>query len=402
MEGKNIKAVVLSHERGGSYVLCSNGDFRFAKGHTSQSIGAEIEIESKPMGNYFKIVAMAACLALAIVIGVFACLWNLRSNAERYFIYVDINPSVELTFNNQNELETVKPLNNDGVALIEELNLKGTPADVVIALLQEADMKGYLDDQGDCPLVFITITAKNDALSKAIKGAIEAALNDNNLQNIAIVEIDNMDLRSRADELGVPPGKLKLAERLFAYDQSVSIDEIAKMSIKDLALALKDSIAALGHVWSGWVVTLAPTCDNSGIETRVCLNDPSHVETRSIAALGHVWDEGTVVEPTNISDGIRVFTCVHCGETYSVALPQITPDGLSVDAYINRLSGNNNELTIIVTERGIDADGEPSAIIYTATFNVTNNPGDRIYDVGPYEVFVSISGNVITSISIET
>jgi len=478
-----MKAIILSHERGGSYVLDSEGDYHFVKKHTSHPIGSEIEFYHQSRRRRFAAVAVVSCFALAVLLGVFTWLWDPGNNAESYFIYLSINPSVELSFNNQDELKAAKPLNDDGVALLEELTLQGSPGDVVIALLKEAIRKGYLNDQSDFPLVFITITADNDDISTAIMNAINIAINKNNLQNIVIVETDNMDLRSRADELGVSPGMLKLAEQLFACDQSVPVDEIAKMSIEDLALALRDSnafphghvwgewvvttlptcddpgeetrvcandpshvetrgisaldhvwggwvvttlptcgdpgeetrvcvndpshvetrsISALGHVWGGWVVTTLPTCDDPGEETRVCANDPSHVETRSISALGHAWDEGVVTNPTDVSDGFRTFTCLNCGETYSIVLPKITQEGFSVDAFIKKLNGNNNELTITVVEYGIDSiSGEPTVTTYTAIFNIINNPGDRTYDVGPCKVFVSISGNTINVIRIE-
>ena len=398
-----MKAIILSHERGGSYVLDSEGDYHFVKKHTSHPIGSEIEFYHQSRRRRFAAVAVVSCFALAVLLGVFTWLWDPGNNAESYFIYLSINPSVELSFNNQDELKAAKPLNDDGVALLEELTLQGSPGDVVIALLKEAIRKGYLNDQSDFPLVFITITADNDDISTAIMNAINIAINKNNLQNIVIVETDNMDLRSRADELGVSPGMLKLAEQLFACDQSVPVDEIAKMSIEDLALALRDSNAfPHGHVWGEWVVTTLPTCDDPGEETRVCANDPSHVETRSISALGHAWDEGVVTNPTDVSDGFRTFTCLNCGETYSIVLPKITQEGFSVDAFIKKLNGNNNELTITVVEYGIDSiSGEPTVTTYTAIFNIINNPGDRTYDVGPCKVFVSISGNTINVIRIE-
>lgn len=44
-------------------------------------------------------------------------------------------------------------------------------------------------------------------------------------------------------------------------------------------------IPAKGHDWGEWTVTKEPTYDEAGEETRICKNDPSHVETRPIAAL---------------------------------------------------------------------------------------------------------------------
>lgn len=69
-------------------------------------------------------------------------------------------------------------------------------------------------------------------------------------------------------------------------------------------------IPASGHAWGSWQVTTTPTCIRSGVETRTCMNNSSHVETRTIPATGHDWDEGEVtVEPTETSAGVRVHRC---------------------------------------------------------------------------------------------
>ena len=47
------------------------------------------------------------------------------------------------------------------------------------------------------------------------------------------------------------------------------------------------TIEATGHDWGEWTVTKEPTYDEEGVETRVCKNDPTHVETRSIPRLLH-------------------------------------------------------------------------------------------------------------------
>ena len=41
-----MKAIIMSHEHGGSYVMDREGSFRFVKGYTSQLIGTEIELKS--------------------------------------------------------------------------------------------------------------------------------------------------------------------------------------------------------------------------------------------------------------------------------------------------------------------------------------------------------------------
>jgi len=42
----------------------------------------------------------------------------------------------------------------------------------------------------------------------------------------------------------------------------------------------------LGHSWGAWTVTTPATSNATGVETRICINDATHVETRTIPALG--------------------------------------------------------------------------------------------------------------------
>jgi len=122
-----MKAIILSHERGGSYALDRNGCYQFVKGHTARPVGEEIELALRPQIQYAKIASIAAGFIMVVLLGSFSWLWN----AESYSVYVDVNPSVELVFNNLNQLKAAKPLNEDGAKLLADLKLKGNPGDVV-------------------------------------------------------------------------------------------------------------------------------------------------------------------------------------------------------------------------------------------------------------------------------
>ena len=64
------------------------------------------------------------------------------------------------------------------------------------------------------------------------------------------------------------------------------------------------------HEWGEWTVTSPATCESDGEETRVCLSDASHTETRPVNSTGHDWDEGTVTTPATCEEnGEKLFTC---------------------------------------------------------------------------------------------
>ena len=54
--------------------------------------------------------------------------------------------------------------------------------------------------------------------------------------------------------------------------------------------------SALGHAFGEWHITKVPTIAANGIESRVCTNDPTHIETREIVLTGFVtkWTMGTL------------------------------------------------------------------------------------------------------------
>lgn len=81
-----------------------------------------------------------------------------------------------------------------------------------------------------------------------------------------------------------------------------------------------ETTPATGHTYGDWSVTTAPTCTETGIETRTCAC--GEAETRTIEATGHSWDDGVIQqEPTETEDGIRLFTCEVCGETKTEPIP---------------------------------------------------------------------------------
>ena len=81
---------------------------------------------------------------------------------------------------------------------------------------------------------------------------------------------------------------------------------------------------ASGHAFGEWTLSTAPTCTESGQESRTC-SRCGETEMRTVAALGHTWDNGKVTkEPTETQTGVRTFTCTRCGETRTEIIPATT------------------------------------------------------------------------------
>lgn len=101
------------------------------------------------------------------------------------------------------------------------------------------------------------------------------------------------------------------------YDEVVYCTECGK----ELSRVHK-TVDALGHDFSEWTVTKAPTCTEKGEEESTCSRCTAK-NTRELAALGHSWDAGKVTkEPTYRTDGEMTYTCTVCGEIRTEAIPK--------------------------------------------------------------------------------
>lgn len=233
-----MKAVILSHERGGSYVLDHDGCFRYIRGHESTPIGAEIQIGSRPVISVSRIAAIAASFIIVLSLSIFTWMWN---TADHY-VYVDINPSIELQFNRFGRLKEAVPLDDDAVELLKNLNLSGSLEDVLAAIIAKAEEQGYLSVSNGQPSVLVTVIARGAVPADQIVATINTALQERESPVLAVVEIGSMDLFRRAEVLRVSPGRLKLAEVLFGgYDSSLTLEELLEMRVDQLYLYIEDA-----------------------------------------------------------------------------------------------------------------------------------------------------------------
>lgn len=85
-----------------------------------------------------------------------------------------------------------------------------------------------------------------------------------------------------------------------------------------------------------------------------------------------------------VDDAVAAIVSAKAGLTYIPVFESAT-----ASAYVTKLEGNKNDLTITVTEKY----DKGSAVVITKTFRINNNAAD-IYEVGDYKVYVNTKGNV--------
>ena len=91
----------------------------------------------------------------------------------------------------------------------------------------------------------------------------------------------------------------------------------------DDATTAQNTVSALGHTWSDWTETLAPTDTAEGQERRDCTRAGcDEYETRTVPSLSHThsYTSSVTTPATCEEDGVMTYTC-SCRHSYTEAIP---------------------------------------------------------------------------------
>ncbi len=176
---------------------------------------------------------VAACFAV-IFLG-----WFQIDRVTDATIYLDVNPSVTLDINRIGKVVSTSADNEDGVVILDNMDLRGTDVDVAMnALLGSMVKHGYLSQMQNTLL--ISVNGKNEARTTALQQrlAFNAGQTLQTLLGKGIVLGQNVDPDDDAEDLaeqyGITPGKAALILRLLKDQSSWSILELAAMPMTDL------------------------------------------------------------------------------------------------------------------------------------------------------------------------
>ena len=183
--------------------------------------------------------AAAACLVLALGLGVG---YYRLTNTVASVISLDVNPSVALSVNNKQKVLEATAINQDGVQILEGMDLKGTHLNVAINAIVGSLLKnGYVDELANS----ILITVEDDnatrgaALEESLAGEVDAILTSASVNGAILsqtVTTDQQDLQAKADQYGITLGKATLIQSMVDQNSMLSFEELAGLSVNELNL----------------------------------------------------------------------------------------------------------------------------------------------------------------------
>lgn len=176
--------------------------------------------------------ALAACLVLALA-G-----FGLHSVYREpvAFVGIDVNPSIELGINRFDRVVEARPLNDDGRALLDDVTLAGLSyQEAIDALTTSAAFAPYADAGS---LVEVSVASADTALADRLAAQTDAALEalpcDHACGSVGT------EVRDQASAAGMGMARYQAAQELVALDPSLTLDECAAMSMREL----RDRISA--------------------------------------------------------------------------------------------------------------------------------------------------------------
>jgi hypothetical protein len=186
-------------------------------------------------------------LAVTAIAALAACT-DLSNEVSGYYVSVDINPSIEFIVDEENVVESFIFLNEDAAVLCVDLDFIGMTVDDAIELfIETATEAGYVDPEGDDNAVLITVLGEDgedeyvEAIKERLRQRVIRHFAKNYINGVVLTEdFTQEDLVAEAEALGVTPGKLKLAYAAIVADDTLVLEDLLEMPVKDILAVVRE------------------------------------------------------------------------------------------------------------------------------------------------------------------
>ena len=215
----------------------------------------EIKMKEKQK-NKFLIPKLAGALVVIVV-----CIGGLLlfRNQNRMYdseIYFDVNPSIELKIDKDREVISVVALNNDGMKVLDNMDLKDADLTVAVnAIIGSMLKNGYLTVTENSILVSVKNkdASKAKALEEEISNDISAILNASSINASILSQAydDDANAQNLAAENNISEGKARLISNIISSNITDSkgnlytFDTLKDLSINELNLLISSKNAAV-------------------------------------------------------------------------------------------------------------------------------------------------------------
>lgn len=231
-----MRGIVMEINKNGLIIMTNDGQFLKIQNYKQPlEIGQEIETENIRKQN-FEIYRKMASIAAAIIL-FFTGGYGVLANYMVYgYVDVDINPSVELSYNLYKRVISAKGLNGAGENILLDIeDYKNKPIqEVVNKVIDRAIEEEYIK-VNEKNTVLITITEKGSSVDEnVVLNGTESHIKNSPIETEVVVIKGNQKNYEDAKINNISPGKLNLIEKAKSVDQQISPEEIKDKSVKEI------------------------------------------------------------------------------------------------------------------------------------------------------------------------
>ncbi len=174
----------------------------------------------RKVGRRWNARALASCAAALLVVVGGASIWNSINKAVFAVVGLDVNPGIELSIDRNEKVIDATAVNDDGEAILSEMDLKGSNIKVACNAIVGAMLTGgYLNEESNSLLV--SVYSEDPEKGQQIEAQLSDDINrflDTTTVAAAIIGQyvdDDEALRAFADENGISLGKAWLIRKLL-------------------------------------------------------------------------------------------------------------------------------------------------------------------------------------------
>ncbi|MBQ5951276.1 MAG: PepSY domain-containing protein [Lachnospiraceae bacterium] len=185
----------------------------------------------------------AAALVLALCAGMGVMAYKAEHDVASR-VLLDVNPSIEITVNRRERVLSVTPRNEEGAAVIGQMDFAGSSLEMTVnALIGSMLKNGYLSEVANSILISVDgrDAAKVAGLEKRLSEEVEAMLREGSVQGAVLSQVLDKKDDARdalAEELGVSAGKAELireiAEMSAELSEGHTAQDLAGFSVNEL------------------------------------------------------------------------------------------------------------------------------------------------------------------------
>lgn len=188
------------------------------------------------------IIFVSLVAIITIIVSLYIIISKIPSNSYQpskgYFI-IDINPSIEICYDENGVVTQVNPLNEDAEVLLLSLDFSEKHyTDAVKKIVDSCIELGYISpDRADNAIMTTAVSEdgfKDDYMTNEIKKAFSSEFSNRKIPGVVITGVESPELKNEAQRFGIDAQKYALIKEYLGVGGELAEQEYGEISIREL------------------------------------------------------------------------------------------------------------------------------------------------------------------------